>query len=129
MNSSCDKMKDQVADLITGVLSKTDTDGLQRHLGECSACRDYARGPRKEDELLTGLFSKIDASIAGWEDEVINTINDLDASGQTNIIRTIMRSLLAKHAAAAALIVVVALYFIITLAWISQINDCIRLCL
>ena len=132
MNSNCDKMKDQIADLITGILPKTETDTLQQHLSECSACRDYARALRKEDELLTGLFAKFDASMAGWEDEAINTINDLDASGQTNIIavgRTIMRSLLAKHAAAAAVIVVAALYFIITLAWISQINDCIRLCL
>ena len=130
MNSYCDKMKDQIADFITGVLPQTQVQRLQQHLGKCSACRDYAQALQEEEQLLTGLFGKFDASMPGREGEVINAINDLEAWRRTNIISVvgaIMKTTLAKHAAAAAVIVVVALYFVVTLTWISQITECIRL--
>lgn len=132
MKNNCDKMKDQIADFITGILPESEIHTLERHLSECPACRDYAEALEKEERLLTGFFAKFDANIAGWEDEAINLINSFDASSETNIIsagKAIMRSLLIKHVAAAVVIVFVALYFIITLTWISQISECIRLSL
>lgn len=131
MNNKCDKMKDQVTDLITGILPETEMHKLEEHLSECSACRDYARALQKEDQLLTGLFAKFDANITSQENEVIRAINLLVASSRTNIISvagTIMKSSVTRLATTAAVIVCVALYFIITLIWISQINECIQRC-
>jgi hypothetical protein len=132
MDSNCDKIRDRIADFVSGTLAEEENDALQQHLGECSACRAYAEALRKEDELLAGLFAEFDASMPGWEGEVINAISRFDTAGQKDIIsvgRTTIRGLLSKHAAAAAVIVVVATYFVITLTWISQINECIRQCL
>lgn len=132
MNSDCDKIKDQIADYISSILPEAAVPTLQQHLSECSVCRDYAEALRKEDKLLTGLFAKLDARTASREDEVINAISYCDTAGQTNIIsvgRTSIRSLFTKHAAAAAVITVAVLYFIITLRWISEINECIRQCM
>lgn len=132
MKSNCDKMKEQIADLITGIPAEKEAQTIEQHLNECSACRAYAQRMEKEEELLTGFFAKFDTNMTSREDEAINIINRFDASRQTNVVslgKMIMKSLFAKHAAAAALIVFVTLYFIITLTWISQINECIRLCM
>jgi anti-sigma factor RsiW len=132
MNSDCDRLKDRITDFVSGILPEAEIHALQQHLGECSACRAYAEALRKEDQLLAGLFAKFDAGMPGREDEVINAISQLDAAGRRSIISVssaTVKTLLAKHAAAAAVIIVVTLYFIITLTWISQINECIRHCL
>lgn len=132
MKSNCDKMKEQIADFITGILPEAEIHALKRHLSECPVCRDYAEALEKEERLLSGFFAKFDDNITGWEDKAIDLVNSFDASSQTNVIsagKAIMRSLLIKHAAAAMVIVFVAVYFIITLTWISQISDCIRLSL
>lgn len=132
MNDKCDKMKDQITDLVTGILPETEMRTLEQHLSECPACRDYARALQKEDRLLTGLFAEFNANMAGQENEVINAINLLGASSRVNIIsvgRMIMKSSITRLATTAAVIVFVVLYFTITLIWISQIRECIQGCI
>ena len=130
MKSNCDKMKDQIADFITGILPEEETQTFQQHLSECSACRDYALRLQEEEQLLTGFFAKFDENMTDLEDEAINAINRFDTPSRTTVIsvgKNIIKNLLIKHAAAAAVIVFVALYFIITYTWISEINECILL--
>jgi len=122
-------MRERIAGLISGVLPEAEMQALEQHLKECSACRGYADALQKEDELLSGLFGRFDSGMRGREDEVINALSRVGASGRRDIIsagRTIIGSLLSKHAAAAAVIIVVTLYFIITFTWVSQINAVIR---
>ena len=130
MKSNCDKMKDRIADFITGILPEQETQTFRQHLNECSACSDYARRLQEEEQLLTGFFAKFDENMTELEDEAINAISRLDAAGRTAAIsvgKKIFKDLLVKHAAVAVVIAFVALYFIITLAWISEINECILL--
>jgi len=130
MESNCDEMKNQIADFITGILPKQEAQALQQHLSECSACRDYAESLEREEQLLTGFFAKFDEDIARWEAAAIDTVNRFDASSKTNVVsigNTIMKDFLIKHAAVAVVIVFVTVYFIVTLTWISQINECMRL--
>lgn len=129
MDSNCDMMRERIADLVTGILSEAQIQTVRQHLSECSACREYADALEREDQLLAGLFGEYDGSMKGWEDAVIDTVSCVGTSGQGSIISAggaIVRSLFSKHAAAAAVIVVVTLYFIITLSWVSQINEVIR---
>ncbi|MHC4665303.1 MAG: zf-HC2 domain-containing protein [Planctomycetota bacterium] len=129
MSSDCERIRDQIADFITGLLPEAEIRGLEHHLSECSACREYGEALEEEDELLAGLFAKLDTRMKGWEDEVIDTINQLDPGGQSSLVSAgaaVMRSFLARYATAAVVVLVVALYFIITLSWISQINECIE---
>ena len=130
MKSNCDKMKDRIADFITGILPEQETQTFRQHLNECSACSDYARRLQEEEQLLTGFFAKFDENMTELEDEAINAISRLDAAGRNAAIsvgKKIFKDLLVKHAAVAVVIAFVALYFIITLAWISEINECILL--
>jgi anti-sigma factor RsiW len=123
-------MRDEIADFITGLLPEQEAQALQRHLEECSACRECAASFEKEEQLLMRFFAKLDADMTACEDEAIEAIGRFAASSQTGVVsvgRTIIRNFLIKHAAVAVLIVFVAVYFVITLTWISEINECIRL--
>lgn len=132
MSSNCEKIRDQIADLITGALAETEASTLNEHVRECSACSVYAEALRKEDEDLSGLFAGYDARMREGQAQVVSTISSVEISRQAGFFsagKTAVKYLLAKHAAAAAVIVVVTLYFVITFSWISQINECIRHCL
>lgn len=132
MDSNCGEIKDKVADLITGILAEAEIETVQEHLGRCSSCAEYARALQEEDELLAGLFAGFDANMRGWQDDVISALSQTGTSRQREIVsvgKAVMRNLVARHAAAAAVMIVVTLYFIITITWIWQINECIRHCL
>ncbi len=131
MNNNCDKTKDQIAELILGVLPESQIQRLQQHISECSSCRAYAEALQKEEQLVSGLFSDFDADMTGREDSIINAVNHLGTTGQTSVISAgsaLIKSSLTKCAAAAAAIIFVTVYSILTLTWIWQINECIQYC-
>ncbi|MHC4622312.1 MAG: hypothetical protein ACYS4W_00240 [Planctomycetota bacterium] len=130
MNRECDKMKERVLDLITGTLPEGKERAVRKHMGECSECSGYAEALRNEDRMLTGLFTRLETGLAGSEDEAIRRIGSV-AGPRRRSLRwfgsDILKYSLTRHAAAAAVILVVALYFVITLTWISQIQQYIEL--
>ncbi|MHC4890079.1 MAG: zf-HC2 domain-containing protein, partial [Planctomycetota bacterium] len=110
MNSDCKQIRDQIADLVTGILSEAEVQLLQQHLNECAACREYARALKHEDRLLTKLFRKIDTNMTGRQERVLQVINSSCVSEKTDTIsiwRKIMKSRIAKLAAAAAIIITI----------------------
>jgi hypothetical protein len=112
MNSDCEKMKDQIADLLTGNLSDLQMQKLQQHLNECTTCRDYARELKNEDVLLTEFFAGTDMDTASRQERLLQAIDRVGPSGQTDALsirRTIMKSPITKLAAAAAIIIAVSL--------------------
>jgi len=112
MNSDCQKIKDQIADLVTGILPEAQVHELEQHLNKCATCRDYARALKDEDMLLTDFFAKIDTNITHQQERVIQAINHSGVSRQSEthlIRRTIMKSPITKLAVAAAAIAVVVL--------------------
>ena len=130
MKSNCDKMRDRIADFITGILPEQETQTFRQHMNECSACSNYARRLQEEEQLLTGFFAKFDENMTELEYEAINAVNRFDTAGRTagfSVGKKILKDLVIKHAAVAVVIAFAALYFIITLAWISEINECILL--
>jgi len=109
MNSDCEKIKEQIADLVTGILPEAQVHELEQHLNECAACRDYARALKDEDMLLTEFFAKIDTNITHQQEHVLQAINHSGVSKQseTHLIRkTIMKTPITKLAAAAVIIIV-----------------------
>lgn len=129
-NKKCEKIKDQIADLIAEVLPGTETELLERHLSECSDCREYADSLRAEDKMLADMFADFDTNIEAQEDELINAVNLLAESGAYDIIslcRMMIKDSVARFAGAAAVIAFVTVYFVVTLTWINQITKCIEL--
>jgi len=112
MNSDCEKMKDQIADLVTGILSEAQEQKLRQHLAECSACRDYTDALQNEDALLTEYVEKMDTDMTHRQERLLQTIDRSCQSRGMNtpsIRRIIMENPMTKYAAAAAIIVGVVL--------------------
>ena len=131
MNNNCDKIKTQIIEFIADVIAPSEIPALEQHLSQCQSCREYAELLQKEERLLVELFAKIRSDESGREEEIINAIERVNAAGRFGIIsarRTITKSAFARLTAMAAVVVFVTAYFAITLAWISEIKECIRLC-
>ena len=131
MNNNCEKMKDQIADLVSGVLPETQLQPLLGHINECSDCRDYYSMLQKEDKLLTELFMNYHGDMATREEGAIKALEHLPPFSRINILsrsKMINRSPYTRFAATAAVIVFVTAYFVITLTWLLQIKECIRYC-
>ncbi|MFC1795249.1 anti-sigma factor family protein, partial [Planctomycetota bacterium] len=110
MNSICENMKDQIADLVTGILSEAQVQKLQQHLEECATCRDYAQALKNEDALLTKFVSDMD--MKSRQERVLQAIDRSCASmpiETLSIRRTIMKYPITKLATAAVIIIVVTL--------------------
>jgi hypothetical protein len=102
MNSDCEKMKDQIADHITGILSEAQMQSLELHLNECTSCREYARALKEEDALLTELFAEIETDMASRQEQILRKVNQLCVSKQTeshSIRRIIMKNQITKYVA------------------------------
>jgi len=108
MNSVCDKMRDYIADMVTGTLSQDDARMLNQHLKQCPTCRDYAHQLEKEDLLLSELFTSISVDMTNRQQRVLEAIEGCRLPKQSrpsSIWRTIMKSRITKLAAAAVIIV------------------------
>jgi len=130
MSSDCDSIRDRVAELISGTLKEGERAHVQGHLAECPKCRAYADRLEEEERMLTGFFATFDSGISRLETAVLNALAGAEAPvGDRSVAlgRSVIGAALARHGLAAAVLVVVTVYFVITLSWISQINECIRL--
>ena len=130
MGNKCEKIKDQIAEFVGGMLPGSQVEALQQHISGCPACMDYAQSLEKEDRQLTELFSELGTDLTRQEDEIIRAIEQLDRSGRDNVLSFAGRFLgdsMTRFTGAAAVVAFTALYFIITLTWILQIKECIRI--
>lgn len=112
MNSECEKMKDQIADLVTGILSEVEIQKLQQHLIKCTTCRNYARALKKEDALFTEFVETMDTDMTRRQERLLQAIDRSFQSRQTEICSTrriITESLIKKLVAAAVLVIAITL--------------------
>jgi anti-sigma factor RsiW len=131
MNNICYETRDRIADLITGILPTEERNELQKHLKQCSQCKKYRKALQKEDELLTKLFANLNAGMPVRQEKVISALNHTALPESNKIIsacRRFVESWVTKGAVLAVLVVFVLVYSVITLACLSQINECIQTC-
>lgn len=129
MNSDCTSTRDRIADLVTGILPETEAGAVARHVRACPACREYAEALQEEDRLLESLIANFGAEMGRREQRAIEAISRFDTrarSSEIRSVRTQLKNVLTKHAAAAVVVVVVGLYFAITFSWVTQITALIR---
>jgi hypothetical protein len=115
MNSNCDKMRDYIADMVTGTLPEDQRRILNQHIEQCPDCRNYMQALKEEDLLLSELFKDINGEMANRQQRVLEAIARFHLPEQRTSIsawRIIMKSKIIKLAAAAVIIVaaVITLY-------------------
>ena len=77
MNRPCPDMQDRIADYVLGALDTKQTQALQKHLGGCEACRQYARSLQDEAQSLVALGSQFDADMEARRDQVIEALQHI----------------------------------------------------
>jgi predicted anti-sigma-YlaC factor YlaD len=130
MKPGCQKNKDLIADLVSGLLEKHQMQELGDHISDCLECREYSLSLQRQDEMLKNFFSRFEADMTSREEDVIEAVNGIKLPGKWSlgsILRRIDESSVASHALAAVVIIVATLYFVVTWTWISQITECIKL--
>ena len=76
MNGPCPQMQDKVADYVLGALDTQQAEALQKHLGGCEACRQYAQSLQEQAQSLVALGRQIDADMEARRDKVIQALQD-----------------------------------------------------
>jgi len=128
MDSECSKIREQIVEYVSGLLPAGEAALVEQHIGSCMGCRDYAEQLRREEQRLGSLFSELDDNIQDFEGEFLERLRRMDESEESGFVslgRNLIARTLTRGALTAAVIVVVAVYFVVTMTWISQINECI----
>ena len=131
MNNICYETRDRIADLITGILPTEELTELQKHLKQCSQCKEYRKALQKEDELMTELFANLNADMPARQEKVVSALNRTALPESNKIIsacRMFVESWVTRGAVLAGLLIFVVVYSVITLACLYQINECIQIC-
>ena len=112
MDSQCDKIRNQMADYIIGILDRGQIGTFDRHIGECEKCREYLKSLEKEKNLLMQYGRNLDADMDVRCERAINALNLpklKDKTKENSIWRIIMHKKITKFAAAAVVIFAVLL--------------------
>ena len=122
-------MKDCIADLVCGIMPEEQKSVLEKHLTGCSECKDYLFALQDEDKLLNKMFAKINHRLPNLQNKIIAALNCNRAGILGNTV-TAYRMFAAEtftKFAVVAIIVSAMVYFVVTLSWISQIQECIQI--
>jgi outer membrane lipoprotein-sorting protein len=107
MNRKCDKIRDLIADSVTGTLSPDQARQLDEHLSGCSDCRNYADALKHEDVLLTQLVAGLDTDMRNRQRRLLETLDRCQPEQRETITkwRIIMKSRIVRLAAAAVILI------------------------
>lgn len=112
MYSPCEKMQDNLADFVLGVLSPKQTDAVNEHLGRCGSCSRYVESLKRQSRLLTQFSEKLNQDMEARENRAIETVQShTQAPGvaPVSLWSTITKSRMTKLAAAATVVLVASL--------------------
>jgi len=112
MKNICESIQEQMPEFMAGVLSDEQTTAIERHISKCANCSEYLQALQVDDKLFGDFAGSMASTVARLEKNVIETLEHGPADKMLlpiSIWRTIMKSRIAKLAAAAVVIIVAAL--------------------
>jgi len=112
MQDDCKNIQEQIAELVSGVLSAERAAELRAHIRACAVCRAYLEALQADDKLLGKFAEAMQPTITRLESRVIEAIADSrsgKSAGRVSVWTTILKSRAAKFAAAAVVILALAL--------------------
>lgn len=112
MDSLCEKMQDQLADHILGILSPQEIDTVNEHVGECRECEQYMQALRNENRILVRTGEDIQATMKAGQDRVIEALGRSAPTAYESELptwRMIMKSRTIRFATAAVVVIAAAL--------------------
>ena len=126
MSGECERIRERIADSVGEVLPDSEMQAVGEHIDQCPACKAYSQFLQREDQMLAGMVERLEANMPQRQASVIKALSDLSrrsTGGGTAMLRSLAESAVVKHAAAVAAIIIVTVYFVITLNWVSEMNE------
>jgi hypothetical protein len=111
MGNNCQKIQEQIAELVTGALSAEKTAELQRHVSQCPTCSKYLKALQADDKLLSEFAEAMQPSVARLENNVIDTLNRAKSKKPVSFVpiwKTVVKSRITRFAAAAAVVIMIS---------------------
>ncbi len=111
MKNECDQIRDLIADSVTVTLPPREATYLEEHLRECADCRSCAEGLKQEDLLLAQLVAGVATNVPDRQERLLQALGrrQFGQADHPAKWRRIMRSRIARLAAAAIVVLVAAL--------------------
>jgi hypothetical protein len=109
MKKACQRVREQIPELVSGALGPEKAGELRQHIGSCPACSEYLRCLKADDKQLRDYVEGMQSTLARLEDGVIEALGrepSKEPIGLVSIWRTLRKSTIAKIAAAAVIIIV-----------------------
>ncbi|MHC4192781.1 MAG: anti-sigma factor family protein, partial [Planctomycetota bacterium] len=109
MKKACQRVREQIPELVSGALGPEKAGELRQHIGTCPACSEYLRCLKADDKQLRDYVEGMQSTLARLEDGVIEALSrepSREPIGLVSIWRTLRKSTIAKIAAAAVIIIV-----------------------
>jgi anti-sigma factor RsiW len=95
MNSPCERIQDQLADYILGILSGEEMNAVSGHVGRCPKCKQYMKALEDENRILVQFGEDLKATMIARQDKVIEAISRSEPTVHRktpSLWRIIMRS-------------------------------------
>jgi hypothetical protein len=108
MDDICERIQEQIPELITGTLPAEKAEELRRHIDTCPACSEYLRALQADDRLLSDFAEAMQPSVSRLEDNVLDVLNGQASEKRpvaTSIRSMILKGPVIKFAAAAVLLI------------------------
>lgn len=109
MNNPCEKMRDNIADYILGLLGQEEIEALNKHINQCFQCKEYTKSLQSEKRSLLQFGETLDSEMDARQAKMIEALNQI-STGKIRLFsiwRTIMQSRITKFAAAAVIFIAV----------------------
>ncbi|MHC4641048.1 MAG: FG-GAP-like repeat-containing protein [Planctomycetota bacterium] len=110
MENTCEKIQEQIPELITGTLSAKKISELQSHINQCPTCSKYLEALQADDKMLGEYVEAMQPAVTQLEKDAMDALDDsMSHKGIafSSIWRTIMKSRITKFTTAAAIILAV----------------------
>ena len=109
MDSHCEKIQNQLADNILGILSADEYENVNEHVNRCPDCRQYKQALEEEHHALMEFDENVKETLAARRDRLIHALNNasqMTFKEKSPLWRIIMKNNKTKFAAAVLLIAV-----------------------
>ncbi len=77
MSEECEKIQEQMLQYVTGELSAQEAQSLERHIEQCSACKEYLEALQSDDKLLGDFTEALQPSISQIQESVIGELGGI----------------------------------------------------
>ena len=112
MDSHCEKIQEQLADYILGILDAGNREKVNDHVNQCSQCRQYKQSLEDENRGLKQYGENIKARMDVRQEKAIEALNvqtEISNNSNLSLWRTIMGSRKLKLTAAAIILIAVTI--------------------